>query len=107
MRVLAIGSQALMDGFSLLGIETHSDPDREMLEKLLYGISRNKEYALIYLQQEPWHADVPILGQIRKEGGSVLISEIPPLNAPTDLSASIDKLITKVIGPSALESSHE
>lgn len=107
MRILAIGSQALMDGFALLGIETHTDTSITGLESLLGNILRKQERALIYLQQDLAHADIPIMQRLRQEGGDVLISEIPSLNEPNKRQAPIDALIAKVIGPSALEASHE
>ena len=107
MRILAIGSQALMDGFALLGIETHTDVDNQKLEKLLNDIVRQQERVLIYLQQDLANADIPVLQRLRQEGGNVLISEIPSLSEPHNRQASIDALITKVIGPSALEQTNE
>ena len=103
MRSLAIGSQALMDGFALLGIETHTELSTEALEKLLTNILRQQERTLIYLQQDIAKSDLPILQRLRQEGGFILISEIPPLNEPDNRHSPIDALIEKVICPSALE----
>lgn len=107
MRILAIGSQALMDGFALLGIETHTDISIDALEHLLNNIVRQQERTLIYLQQNLATADIPILQRLRQEGGQVLISIIPSLHEPDNRQAPIDALIAKVIGPSALENTHE
>lgn len=107
MRILAIGSQALMDGFALLGIETHTDVSASHLEKLLGDIVRQQERALIYLQQDLIDSDIPLLENLRREGGNVLISEIPSLHEPDNRQAPIDALIRKVIGPSALENTNE
>ncbi len=98
MRVLAAGSQPLMDGFSLLGIETHADIEIDQLEQLLNEIVEHKERALLYLQQDLAQADLPLLQRIRKEGGAILISEIPHLHRPTQREATIDALITRVLG---------
>ena len=107
MRIMAIGSQALMDGFALLGIETHTDISVYELEQLLNGIVRQQERTLIYLQQDLANADLPVLQQLRQEGGNVLISELPSLHEPDNRQAPIDALIAKVIGPSALEKTNE
>ncbi|MBT8438388.1 MAG: hypothetical protein HKP55_08585 [Gammaproteobacteria bacterium] len=107
MRIIAVGSQALMDGFALLGIETHVDLDRTALEAMLVSIVSSQERTLIYLQQDMLDHDIPILKQIRSEGGSILISEVPSLQEPENRQASIDLLINKTIGASALENSHE
>ncbi len=98
MRLLAIGSQALMDGFALLGIETYTDPDLKEIEKLLEGLSRNKERALIYMQQNLVEADLPILHKLRDEGGYILISEIPDILSAEGYEAQVDHLIKRVLG---------
>ena len=107
MRIIAVGSQALMDGFALLGIDTHVDLGTDALEDLLLSIVSSQERTLIYLQQDLLDHDIPILNQIRSEGGSILISEVPSLHEPENRQASIDLLIRRTIGASALEYTHE
>ncbi len=107
MRILAIGDAALMDGFALLGMETHSDLDEEQLESLLLQIVSGRERTLIYLQQDIALWNCPTLQQIRKSGGEILISELPLLNQPQQRHASIDALVTRTLGASALEGTHE
>lgn len=107
MRVLAIGSQELMNGFALLGIETHTDIDAKTIDHLLNNIIHQQQRALIYLQQDFVQDDLPVLKYLRQEGGNILISEIPSLSSPDQRRAPIDKLIAKVIGPSALEEANE
>lgn len=107
MRILAIGNQALMDGFALLGIETHIDPDKDQLEAILADISASGDRTLIYLQQDLQQLQLPRLENLRREGGSVLISEIPSLHEPHNRQSSLEELIKRFIGPSALEHSHE
>ena len=96
-----------MDGFALLGIETHVNLGNEELEALLLSIVSSQERTLIYLQQNLLDHDIPILNQIRREGGSILISEVPSLHEPENRLASIDLLISRTIGASALENTHE
>lgn len=103
MRIIAAGSQPLMDGFSLLGVETHADINSEQLERLLSEVIQRRERTLIYLQQDLAQADIPMLQQIRKEGGSVLISELPHLHQPENRAATIDTLISRVMGAAAVE----
>ena len=79
MRVLAIGNRALMDGFALLGIETYADFSLTQMEQLLLELYRGNERALVYLQQDLAQADIPVLTNLRNEGGRVLISEIPDI----------------------------
>lgn len=107
MRILAAGSEALMDGFALLGVETHADINEQQLENLLHDLLQSRERALIYLQQDLAQAEIPLLQQIRKEGGSILISELPHLQQPDKRGATIDTLITRVMGANALENALE
>jgi vacuolar-type H+-ATPase subunit F/Vma7 len=103
MRQLAIGNSVLMDGFALLGIETYADLDITEVEKILTQLLRNKESALIYLQQNLLKADLPLLEQIRNEGGHILISEIPDILSANKYQAPVDHLIARVLGNSAVE----
>lgn len=103
MRMIALGNRELMDGFALLGIETFIDPDHTELEKLLNEVLISGKRTLIYLQQDLLDLQLPVLDQIRSEGGNILISEVPSLHEPHNRQASIDALITRTIGASALE----
>ncbi len=103
MRVVAIGSPALMDGFSLLGVETLVDPDRTEFERLLQDLLRRRERALIYLQQSPQWSESPLLQQIRREGGELLVSELPPLHQVERPEPLVEALIARVMGRSVLE----
>lgn len=108
MRLMAIGNQALMDGFALLGIETHADISIEEIEKILTGLSRKREKAMIFLQQDLAQADLPILQQLRNEGGRVLISEIPDILSANEYQAPVERLITRVLGSNMnMEAEHE
>ena len=104
MRIMAIGNQALMDGFALLGIETYADISISQLERILLDLRRQDERALVYLQQDLAQADIPVLTFLRNEGGQVLISEIPDILSADAYQASVDQLIARVMGKHILES---
>ena len=103
MRILAIGNRALMDGFALLGIETYADFSLTQMEQLLLELYRGNERALVYLQQDLAQADIPVLTNLRNEGGRVLISEIPDILSADGYQASVDQLIGRVMGKHILE----
>ena len=103
MKILAVGGAALMDGFALLGIETHADLTAVEIDELLSGLVRRRERALVYLQQDLLSADIPTIRQLRSQGGSILICEIPSLHAPGDYRPEVEQLIGRVLGPSMLE----
>ncbi len=107
MRVMAIGSQPLLDGFALMGVETYAQTQAAEIEKRLNGLVSRKQRALIYLQQDLDLTGIPMLLQLRREGGDILVCEMPPLSAPGNRHTMLDDLIGRVLGPNALENSHE
>ena len=103
MKIIAFGSSALMDGFALLGIETHADASHDTIDQVLSELSRNRERALVYLQQDLMQADIPIVAQLRGQGGNILISEIPSLDNVDEYRPQVEKLIGRVLGSATLE----
>ena len=102
MKIIAIGNAALMDGFALLGIQTYADASAEQINVILAELERSRERALVYLQQDLMTADIPMIRQLRIQGGSILICEIPGLQAADDYQPEVEKLIGRVLGSSIL-----
>lgn len=103
MKILAFGSAALMDGFALLGIETHADPQAQEIETRLSTLIQARERALIFMQQDLMNQEVPSIARLRLQGGSILVCEIPGLQAADDYRPQVDQLIRRVLGASVLE----
>lgn len=103
MRIMAIGEAELMDGFALLGIETHADVSNDDIEALLSGLVRSRERALVFIQQDFISDEIPILQRLRLEGGSILVCEIPGLHGARDYQPEVEKLIGRVLGSSMQE----
>jgi vacuolar-type H+-ATPase subunit F/Vma7 len=103
MKIIAIGNAALMDGFALLGIKTYADASAEEINAVLTELVRNRERALVYLQQNLMSAGIPMVQQLRTRGGLILICEIPDLHTPEDYQPEVEKLIGRVLGSSVLE----
>ena len=103
MRIIAMGGQALIDGFALLGFETYADATSGDVEQMLSELIRNKEKALLFLEHSLSRAAGPHLARVRKEGGHIIVSEVPPLHAPEDYRPPVEELVSRVLGPSALE----
>ncbi|MBC8212203.1 MAG: hypothetical protein H8E21_14165 [Gammaproteobacteria bacterium] len=106
MKILAMGSSALMDGFALLGIKTYADESVEVINNVLAELKRNHERALIFMQQDLIHAQIPMVRQLQNYGGSILICEIPDLHQVDQYQPAVEKLIEKVLGASTLGSGH-
>lgn len=103
MKVIAIGDSALMDGFALLGIETHADESAQRINTMLTELARSHERVLIFMQQDLMRADIPMIQQLRMQGGSILICEIPGLSDAADFQPAVETLIGRVLGSSVLE----
>jgi vacuolar-type H+-ATPase subunit F/Vma7 len=102
MRLVAMGSAPLVEGFALLGFETFPDATPQDVERLLSGMLRERERALVLLEQK-LAEDGPALEQVRREGGSILVTEIPALGSPESYRSPVEELVLKVLGPGALE----
>ena len=103
MKIIAIGNSALMDGFALLGIETYADASADEINAVLNELVRERERALVYLQQDLMTAEIPIIQQLRIKGGTILICEIPDLQTANDYQPEVEKLIGRVLGSSVME----
>jgi vacuolar-type H+-ATPase subunit F/Vma7 len=102
-RMIALGSAALTEGFSLIGVETVPDATPAMLEELLAGLVRRQEKALVFLEHGLARSQGPWLTRVREEGGRVVVAEIPPLHAPEDYHPQVEDVVRAILGAGALE----
>ena len=103
MRLIAVGGAALVQGFALLGAETYEDATGEDLERVLADVLRGRDQALIFVESGLVARGCRNLDRVRREGGRIIVSEIPPLDAPESYRPPVEALVTRVLGPSALE----
>ena len=103
MRLIAVGGAALVQGFALLGAETYEDATGEDLERVLADVLRGRDQALIVVESGLVARGGRNLDRVRREGGRIIVSEIPPLDAPESYRPPVEALVTRVLGPSALE----
>ena len=103
MRLIAMGRAALAEGFALLGFETRVDATRDDVESVLAELIRTREHALVVLEHELARAATPNLERVRREGGRIVVTEIPPLHAPADYRPPVEDLVRRVLGLRALE----
>ena len=103
MRLIAVGGAALVQGFALLGAETYEDATGEDLERVLADVLRGRDQALIFGERGLVARGGRNLDRVRREGGRIIVSEIPPLDAPESYRPPVEALVTRVLGPSALE----
>ncbi len=103
MKIIAVGNSELMDGFALLGIKSYADESAEVINAVLVELVRNRESALVFIQQDLVNADIPMVQQLRNQGGSILISEIPGLQAVQNYQPEVEQLIKRVLGSAVME----
>jgi vacuolar-type H+-ATPase subunit F/Vma7 len=103
MRVVALGGAALMQGFALLGAETYEDATEEDVERVLAELLRGQDQALVFVQNTLVTRGGRYLERVRREGGRVIVSEVPPLDAPESYRPPVEALVVRVVGASALE----
>ncbi len=102
-RMIALGSAALMEGFALIGFETHVSPEPEAIEKLMYDLLRTQQAALVVIEQSLARNPGRHLLRAQNEGGRIVITEIPELGLPENYHSRIEALVQQVLGAEALE----
>jgi vacuolar-type H+-ATPase subunit F/Vma7 len=102
-RLVALGHAPLMEGFRLIGLETHPNATHETVERVLSELVRSGGKALVFLEHHLAGGRGPWLEQVRNEGGRIVVTEIPPLAAPGSYSPAVDQLVRSILGPGALE----
>ena len=102
-RLIAMGSAALVEGFSLIGFETHPNATPEELEAVLKELVRKQHKALVILEHPLACSDTAMLTRVRAEGGRIVVAEIPPLHTPNDYHPQVEELVQRLLGPSALK----
>ena len=103
MKIIAVGDSALMDGFALLGIKTYADESVDVINAMLKELDRDHETALVFIQQDPGNVRIPMLQQLRNQGGRILICEIPALQEVHNYQPEVEKLISRVMGSTVME----
>ena len=101
-RLIAMGDEALMQGFALIGFETWPDAGEQELEALLGELIAGKAQALLLLQSRLARSDVPNLRQVLNEGGRLVVAEIPSLAAAEGFQSSIEELLEGFMQPGGI-----
>jgi vacuolar-type H+-ATPase subunit F/Vma7 len=102
-RLIALGSAVLMEGFELIGFETFPDPAPETLDNLFQELLRKQQAALVVIEQSLTRNPGRHLLRAQREGGRIVITEIPELHQSGDYHSRVESLVQSILGPSALE----
>lgn len=101
-RLIAMGSAPLMQGFSLIGLETYPDATEAEVERVLSDLVMSGEKALIFLEHSLAGHSGHWLNRVRNQEPRIVVTEIPPLSAPHAYAPAVDRLVQSILGPSAL-----
>jgi vacuolar-type H+-ATPase subunit F/Vma7 len=96
-RLIAMGDEALVQGFALIGFETWPDAGVIELDELLAELMMTKEQALVLLQSSLMESGTPNLRRALDEGGRIVIAEIPSLEQAGSFESSVEQMLHAVL----------
>lgn len=96
-RLIAMGDEALVQGFALIGFETWPDADALELDELLGELMEMREQALVLLQSSLMQSGMPNLQRVLDEGGRIVIAEIPSLEQAGGFKPSVEQMLHAVL----------
>ena len=102
-RLLFFGERALTEGFGLIGFETFPDATVEQLDHVLMDLLQTRGTALVLLDQRVARLGSRMLPRVRKEGGRILVTEVPSLRSPENYHSEIDDQVSALLGGGSLE----
>jgi vacuolar-type H+-ATPase subunit F/Vma7 len=100
MKLIFMGSQALAEGFAVLGFETISNATVETVETVLAQLLSDKAQALVFLEANLAVKPGPMFLQARTQAAGIIITEIPSLNQPENYRPPVEDLVAKILGNS-------
>jgi len=99
-RMLFLGSAALTDGFQLIGFETWPDATPDQLDQVLESLVEGQQNAFVIIDHDLARQECRMLDRVRREGGRIVITEIPPLNDPENFTGIIEGNVQALLGDS-------
>lgn len=97
-RQLFLGEANLATGFRLAGFEVFPDADVDQLDAVLQKLLNERTPAFVVIDANLGAAESKKLRQVRSEGGRILLTQVPLLNAPEQMHSEIDDHIQQLLG---------
>jgi len=94
--MIFMGETQLADGFRLIGFETWADPSFEEVEKLVREMIVRRQNAFLVIDRRIAEAELPSIQQVRREGGHIVVTPVPPLNQPDSFHLRIDDRLQSI-----------
>ncbi|MGM0812050.1 V-type ATP synthase subunit F [Thioalkalivibrio sp.] len=107
-RLLFMGDSSLADGFRLIGFETVPNPEPAQVNRILRDLDRSRDSAFVIIDDAMMDWDVPMLAQLRREGGRIIVISLPPLETmPPRLSSDVAARLQRLFGAGSLSTGEE
>lgn len=97
-RQLFLGDVALASGFRLAGFEVYPGADAAKLDALLQELQAARTPAFVVIDQQLAESGSRCLEEVRREGGRILLTQVPPLTRPEQMHSWIDDRIQQLLG---------
>ncbi len=97
-RQLFLGDASLATGFRLAGFEVFPDADAAQLDQLLSELLATRNPAFVVIDQALAASESRRLEEVRREGGRILLTQVPPLTRPEQMHSAIDDRIQQLLG---------
>ncbi len=103
-RLIFMGEAQLADGFSLIGFETWPDPSFDEVEKFVRDLIVRRQNVFLVVDRRIANAELPSIMRIRKEGGHIVVTPVPPLNTPDTFHMQIDDRLQAIFAATGTQS---
>lgn len=97
-RQIFLGDASLATGFRLAGFEVFPDADVAQLDQLLRQLTTTRTHAFVVIDAELAKAESHQLDEVRLEGGRILLTQVPSLNRPDEMTSIVDNHIRQLLG---------
>lgn len=97
-RQLFLGDASLATGFRLAGFEVYPGADADQLDQLLERLVADRTPAFVVVDQALAQSKSRRLEEVRREGGRILLTQVPPLTHPEQMHSAIDEHIRQLLG---------
>jgi len=80
-----------------------TDPEPAQVNRILRDLDRGRENAFVILDDEIMEWEIPMLSQLRHEGGRIIVISLPPLaTLPPRLTSDVAVRLQNLFGAGSL-----
>lgn len=94
--MIFMGDSQLAHGFRLIGFETWADPSLDKVEELVRELILRRQNAFLVVDRRIAEAELPSIQRVRKEGGHIVVTPVPPLDKSDTFHMQIDSRLQAI-----------